>query len=268
LTPFVKVSSELHQSDIEGSKTFYQDSSVQPFFYDHRPPLYASLISELISSMRPNSVLEFGCNAGRNLALIKRRLSKARLVGMDLNRTAIAAGRRAFRLDLRVADENSLATIPDSSFDVSFTVSVLDHISVPEETIAQLSRISRGFVITYEICHEQTGRIELMQDPQGRVVDGYPFSYFHDYRKLFAQAGCWLVLDAAVPAFVGNLGEFYRLQIHARRESDFGENLLQRVLFRRLQETAVPRPLRTLRKQASRARRFLGSVRTKGTVSA
>ena len=119
---------------------------------------------------------------------------------MDLNRTAIEAGSRAFDLDLRVADETALANIPKRSFDISFTVSVLDHIALPEHTIARLAAITQRFSITYEICHDKTGKIQSMQDATGNIIDAYPCSYFHDYRSLFANAGCWLLLDAARPS--------------------------------------------------------------------
>lgn len=254
--PFVKVSSGLSQGDLEGVKEFYTDSTVQPFFYDGPPPLYATIVSELIASLKPSSVLEFGCCAGRNLDLLRRRLGKARLVGLDVNRTAIDAGRRAFGLDLRVADESALANIPNSSFDVSFTVSVLDHIALPQQTIAKLADITRRFVITYEICNDQTGKIEAMQDAGGNIVDGYPFSYFHDYRSLFAKAGCWLLLDAALPAFSGSLGEFYRLQVHCRQQRDFGGTILRSVSAAAPPASPLQRGLNLLRKRASRFKRF------------
>src|SRR5260370_6213152 len=124
MIPFVKVSPDFLHSDMEGVKEFYCDSTAQPFYYEDRPPLYATMVSELIASLKPSSILEFGCNAGRNLDLIRRLLPRARLVGMDLNRKAIEVGRRRFGLDLRVADETSLASFPDSSFEVTFTASV------------------------------------------------------------------------------------------------------------------------------------------------
>jgi len=259
--PFVKVSSELDQNDMEGVKKFYSDSTAQPFTFQGPPPLYATMLAELIASLKPSTVLEFGCNAGRVLALIKRRLPGARLVGMDLNRAAIEAGRRTFGLDLRVADETSLDSIPDSSFDVTFTVSVLDHIAMPQQTAAHLARITRRFVILYEICHDKTGKIEAMQDANGKVVEGYPFSYFHDYRRLFADAGCWLVLDAAVPGFAGNLGEFYRLQVYGRQEEDFGKTILQRISASGSLRTAGWSGINRLRKRASRLNGLLSRLR-------
>jgi len=86
---------------------------------------------------------------------------------MDLNRTAIEAGSRAFDLDLRVADETALANIPNRSFDISFTASVLDHIALPAHTIARLAAITQRFSITYEICCDKTGKIQSMQDATG-----------------------------------------------------------------------------------------------------
>ena len=77
MIPFVKVSSDLLHTDMERVKKFYCDSTVQPFYYEDRPPLYATIVSELIASLKPSSILEFGCNAGRNLDLIRRRVPRA-----------------------------------------------------------------------------------------------------------------------------------------------------------------------------------------------
>lgn len=261
MIPFVRVSSDLLHTDMEGVKEFYCDSTVQSFYYEDRPPLYATMVSELIASLKPSSILELGCNAGRNLDLIRRLLPRARLVGMDLNRKAIEVGRRRFGLDLRVADETSLASFPDSSFEVTFTVSVLDHIAKPQQTVADLVGVTQRFIIIYEICHDKTGKIEAMLDADGKVVDGYPFSYFHDYRRLFADAGCWLILDAAVPAFAGNLGEFYRLQVHGRQEDDFGKTILRRLLATDEPQTAGKRGLISLRKFASRIKKHQPRLR-------
>jgi SAM-dependent methyltransferase len=246
---------------MQGVKEFYSESTVQPFFYDGPPPVYATILSELIASLKPSSVLEFGCSAGRNLNLLRQRLPEVPLVGMDLNRTAIEAGLRAFDLDLRIADETALAGIPNSSFDISFTVSVLDHIALPGQTIDRLSAITKRFVITYEICHDKTGKIESMQDAAGEVIEGYPFSYFHDYRSLFANAGCWLLLDAAVPAFPGNLGEFYRLQVHSKQPSTFGTPILHHVSAANESRTPLTRALNALRYPVSTAKRLLSRLK-------
>jgi SAM-dependent methyltransferase len=258
--PFVNVSSGLLQQDMRGVKEFYSESTVQPFFFDGPPPLYAAMLSELIASLKPSSVLEFGCCAGRNLNLLRQRLPQAQLVGMDLNRTAIDAGLRAFHLDLRVADETALAHIRNSSFDISFTVSVLDHIALPQQTIARLTDITQRFIITYEICHDKTGKIDAMQDADGKIIDGYPFSYFHDYRNLFANAGCWLLLDAAVPAFPGSLGEFYRLQVHSKQQA-FGSTILRHVSAADSSRTPLTRALNALRHPASTIKRLLSRLK-------
>lgn len=61
---------------MESVKEFYSESTVQTFFYDGPPPVWASMLSELFASLKPSSVLEFGCCAGRNLNLLRQRLPK------------------------------------------------------------------------------------------------------------------------------------------------------------------------------------------------
>jgi len=59
--PFVNVSSGLLEQDMESVKELYSESTVQHFFYDGLPPVYANMLSGLIAFLKPSSVLEFGC---------------------------------------------------------------------------------------------------------------------------------------------------------------------------------------------------------------
>ena len=214
--PAVDVEATIDPRDDAGVRSFYVNSAVQPFRYDNGPEPYARFIAEAIASFGPSSVLEFGCGSGRNLAIL-RALTPARLAGVDFNPTAIAWGCENFALNLHVGDEAWLPAQGADAFDIVYTVSVIDHIPAPEAAVAALVAAARDLVVIYEIMHTVTGRLARMEDAEGRLSEGYPFSYFHNYPRLFAAAGAWLAADVAFPAGATGVLPYYRLQVYSKR---------------------------------------------------
>src|SRR3954470_23641482 len=102
--PRVEVEPAIGVAEVDAVRGFYRNSTVQPFRYENGPEPYALVMAETVASFAPSSVLEFGCGSGRNLAVL-RDLIPARLLGVDINPTAIEWGRENFGLDLRVGDE-------------------------------------------------------------------------------------------------------------------------------------------------------------------
>jgi SAM-dependent methyltransferase len=223
--PSVEVEPTIDPTDGDGVRGFYTNSTVQPFRYENGPEPYAVLVAETVASFGPSSVLEFGCGSGRNLAVL-RDLTPARLVGVDLNPTAIAWGRDNFGLDLRVGDEAWLPAQGRDAFDLAYTVSVIDHIPEPQNAVRALVSVAADLVAIYEIMHSATGRLARMEDSAGRLGDGYPFSYFHDYPSLFAAAGAWLLADLACPAGASGVLPYYRLQLYSKRAEWRRRNLV------------------------------------------
>ena len=131
------------------AKQVYVGSDEQTLSYGDRVPQYATTIADLIASMAPLSVLEFGCNGGRNLDQIRQRLPRASLLGVDINQRNVEKGRQLFKLDMQVADENWLADQPGDGFDVTLTVSVIDHLPYPEAVLCQLLRITKHFLVLF-----------------------------------------------------------------------------------------------------------------------
>jgi SAM-dependent methyltransferase len=230
--PYVEVSEQLEDGDMEGVKAFYAGTAEQVRDFDGVVPAYVESIVEVLASLQPRSVFEFGCNAGRNLAHLRKFLPAARLSGTDVNAAAIAHGRARYGLEIEQGDEHTLARLATDCLDVSFTVSVLDHIVFPQQTVRELVRVSRDFVLIFEIVHERCGKITRMTSHTGEVVPGYPFSYFHDYPQLFASAGAWKVLEVSMPAFIGNLGEFYRLMLFSKHSMHIGRHVVRSLKLR------------------------------------
>ena len=50
-------------------------------------------LAEKIIELKPQKVLEFGCNIGKNLAAIHKRNKNIELLGVDINKEAISQGK-------------------------------------------------------------------------------------------------------------------------------------------------------------------------------
>lgn len=98
------------------------------------------IVLNYINSLTPESIFEFGCNQGKNLYWLEER-GYDKVYGIDIGNISHP------KTDW--GDEKTLATIPDKSFDISFTNSVLNHIPLEEvvKIIYHLKRISNVVVL-------------------------------------------------------------------------------------------------------------------------
>lgn len=102
------------------------------------------------------SILEIGCNVGRNLNLLFLS-GFTRLSGIEISSEACDLMKKyypkmASSINLfNDSAENILPRLPDDSFDIVFTMAVLQHIH-PESVFIfnHISRVTRKFLITIE----------------------------------------------------------------------------------------------------------------------
>jgi SAM-dependent methyltransferase len=163
------------------------------------------LLIHLLRGIGAQSVLEVGCNVGRNLNWIRRYVPGIHVAGLDVNPDAIVAGREYFGFseqELWVADDRSLGRLADRSYDAIFTVSVLDHLPEIEETLRHMLRIARQRLFLIELVLPSFGRID---DP--RCID---CSYSHDYLSILRGLACKQVRAEPTPLAEGIL-EHYQL---------------------------------------------------------
>jgi SAM-dependent methyltransferase len=102
------------------------------------------------------SILEIGCNVGRNLA----RLHDAgyrRLTGIEISGDALAVLRQTYPDLAATAElinapvEDAIRELADDSIDVIFTMAVLEHIHPDSEWIFDhVARVARSTVVTIE----------------------------------------------------------------------------------------------------------------------
>lgn len=135
---------------------------------------HRAVLADAIAAYAPESVLEVGCNVGVNLAILGENLPGCTLYGVDINRAAIAYGRRWLggRANLRCASAAALP-FPDKSVDIVFTDAVLMCIGPDQIThvLNELTRVARlGVVLNEFLC-----------EGSSRYLDGH---WAHDYRTL------------------------------------------------------------------------------------
>lgn len=189
---------------------------VDPFYFGRQH--WRQTIAQRVLAHRPTSVLEFGSNAGANLHEIRNVDPRVGVLGIDVNEAAVEAGRSQYGIDLRAGDESLLSSFGPRSFDVSFTVSVIDHVEAPADVVSRLWAVTSAVLILLEPVAPRTGRV----DADASETDAWsavPHSYSWDYAELLGalpdvQRASW----TPYPLSNENLGPFYWL-IEASRET-------------------------------------------------
>ncbi|MBP2233685.1 SAM-dependent methyltransferase [Sinorhizobium kostiense] len=176
-----------------------------------KPKPWSAFMAERILSFSPSSVFEFGCNAGKNLAALRKQNSSVFSAGIDVNSSAVDYGRRE-GLRLAAGDEGILNIFPDLTFDITFTVSVIDHVATPGEVLSALARITRHKLLLLEPWLGEEGKVDRNFNlATGEMIDTTPFSYSWDYFRIArTYLPEWSLEDEPYP-LQSNLGRFYRL---------------------------------------------------------
>ncbi|MDE3810450.1 methyltransferase domain-containing protein [Sinorhizobium meliloti] len=176
-----------------------------------KPQPWSAFMADRILSFEPESVFEFGCNAGKNLAAIRDRNSSVFASGIDVNATAVAHGQQS-GLRLAAGDERLLRVFPGLTFDITFTVSVIDHVATPGEILTDLARITRRKILLLEPWLGEEGKVERnVNIATGEMIDTTPYSYSWDYYRLASEnLPKWRIEDEPYQ-LQSNLGRFYRL---------------------------------------------------------
>lgn len=190
---------------------YWRDDGIREFYFT--PTHWSAAVAQLIGERAPASVLEFGCNGGRNLVAVRGRLPNARLMGIDINAEAVEEGVRRFGLDLRVGDEHALSELADRSVDAVFVVSVLDHVPTPAALLEELWRVCGDHLVMLEPYLGVEGR----QDVEDVGVTDVGFSYSWDVAGLARDLDGADVTISPLPLTEVNLGPYYWLVSVVRR---------------------------------------------------
>jgi SAM-dependent methyltransferase len=126
-----------------------------------------------------DSILELGCNIGRNLAVLNQR-GFHELNGIEINPHAVAAMRQYYpdtskRVEVTIGPlEKVLPGVADHAHEVVFSMAVLEHVHPDSDAIFDhIVRVAGRFILTIE--------------DEGTVT---PRHFARDYRAVFESRGC------------------------------------------------------------------------------
>jgi SAM-dependent methyltransferase len=191
------------------AKQFWASYPVKSWYQKYQP--WVDVLCEYVRALKPRKVMEFGCNVGRNLHHSREAFPGLEVYGVDINAAAVAAGRQEFELNLDVANEEIFDHLPPDSFDLIYTVSVLDHMPAVERVCRGMLRCSRGAVLCLEVALPLSGKVVRHFD-HGRqeVLDSTGYSYSWDYEAIFRSLGAAWVEVRSTYLHPASLGPYYK----------------------------------------------------------
>jgi 2-polyprenyl-3-methyl-5-hydroxy-6-metoxy-1,4-benzoquinol methylase len=157
----------------------------------------------------PASVLELGCNAGRNLTFLHES-GYGPLGAVEVNAKAVDLFRKhapdaAAASEVRIGTlEEELPAIGDRAYDVVFSMAVLEHVHTESEGIFEhVARIAGSHVVTIEDEHHTSWR-----------------HFPRDYRRVFEGLGLEQVEERRCDPTEHALSDVHVLRVFRRAGSE------------------------------------------------
>ena len=149
------------------------------------------------------SVLELGCNVGRNLWMLKRRHPDLAVAGVDINPEAVALAKQRVGGDLFVGDLYDLtATLGARTADVVFTMGVLIHLH-PDTLPALLREMARRARRAVVLVEQVSGDNRVVKGPASwnpeRRVTGEYIQWSPDLPGMLRALGLPFTIAAVPP---------------------------------------------------------------------
>lgn len=147
---------------------------------------HRQFLVEIISSYKPLSILEIGCNCGPNLRLLAGKFPDAEIIGIDINPVAVQKGNEwlvqegILNVKLLECKADELSQFSNKNFDIVFTDAVLIYLG-PDKirtVINEMFRISNKAIILME-WHDFNSK----NNPLGK----YKRHWVRDYKKLLKE---------------------------------------------------------------------------------
>jgi 2-polyprenyl-3-methyl-5-hydroxy-6-metoxy-1,4-benzoquinol methylase len=138
-------------------------------------------LDELFRRAAPRSVLDVGCGEGVLTQRWAERL-EGRVVGIDLEDPALQAewaARRAPNLEFRVMKAEALP-FGDGEFDAATAIEVLEHVTDPEHTVAEMARVAGSHLI-----------VSVPREPLWRALNMARGAYLRDLGNTPGHVNHW-----------------------------------------------------------------------------
>jgi len=180
------------------AETFWAEYPLKAFYFTGKESVRRSrwLGGEVLGPYEFTSVLEPGCNCGRNLYYVLERHPGIEAAGFDVNAEAIAFARKHVPgASFEVRSVHDMDGIPDDRYDIIFTMSLLDHVPEVEAVCRNFLRIARKAVVLVEVDTGAEGKCIEHLKQEG--VDNYCYS--RHYARLFECLGAKVLRYQPVP---------------------------------------------------------------------
>ena len=134
----------------ESRTRFYQQESSAG---SHLSPAYnQSVLRELLSSIRSQDVTrigDLGSGSGSNLAALRDLFGNARIVTLDLNQAALAAGRDAQPNAMPAQSDAAAIPLASRTLDLIVCTEVIEHVNAMKPVFQEMNRVlaKRGWAL-------------------------------------------------------------------------------------------------------------------------
>lgn len=172
------------------------------------------------------SILELGCNSGPNFIAISSAFSPPpRLHGIDINGAAVDEAQRFFAKRgwthatfEQAALPESLASIPDRSWDCIIAVAVLMHLRDIETTLQHATRIARRHVVFMDMHLFQPFPRRWGEPAGWSLIDRWARNWWEE----FAFSSDWQIEVSELPPGVNRIraGDVNALIVGCRTDAD------------------------------------------------
>ena len=142
---------------------------------------FETRLDGLMARTTPGTLLDVGCGEGVLTQRWAERL-EGRVVGIDLEDPALQAewaARRAPNLEFRVMKAEALP-FGDGEFDAATAIEVLEHVTDPEHTVAEMARVARSHLI-----------VSVPREPLWRALNVARGAYLRDLGNTPGHVNHW-----------------------------------------------------------------------------
>jgi 2-polyprenyl-3-methyl-5-hydroxy-6-metoxy-1,4-benzoquinol methylase len=139
-------------------------------------------LEQLFVEADPQSLLDVGCGEGVLTYEWATKLGDKRVVGIDLDDPQLHAqweGRQAPNLEYKIMKAENLP-FADGEFHVSSAIEVLEHVPDPEHTVAEMARVSSGWLL-----------VSVPREPLWRMLNVARGAYIKDLGNTPGHLNHW-----------------------------------------------------------------------------